>query len=90
MKVTLNFFIYFLNIFKIKYKIYMQECLTKKGKKYYLTIKTVPCAVTFKGKNGIVYNIKTYTTAGQYSLISPYYEILIDKDDAILTPEESR
>lgn len=67
----------------------MQEIETQKGKKYYLTVKTVPCTITFKGENNLNYTIGTYTTIGQYSFISPYYRLLIDKDDAILTPKET-
>lgn len=57
----------------------------KKGYPYCLTAKTVPCTVTTKGENGLIYTLVTADKPGQYNFVSPYYQLLISQDDAICT-----
>lgn len=58
---------------------------SKKGFAYCITVKTAPCTITTIGKNGLSYTLLQATTAGQYYIIAPYYEITISQDDAIYT-----
>lgn len=63
----------------------MQIKDTKQGKAYCLTVKTAPCVVSCIDKNGVVYTILNASAPGQYIFISPFWQITIDKDDALLT-----